>query len=124
MFYLISLILFLLGIIILIARFIHNRFGMSWALTIWNIVAMLPILCSPIVFFGSCFIFDNPSSLVGAIFLFIAMNSYSVLLMLGCICSGKCWRKGKLIYAWAIPTISIVIVYGFILTMFLYEHTV
>ena len=48
----------------------------------------------------------------------LAMNSYPVLLIIGCICSGICWRKKKKNYAWAIPTISIVIVYGFILTMF------
>ena len=110
--------LFLLGLILGVGWIVKHKSGLPWALAVWNVVALLPVLCSPLVFFGSIFVFDDPRfPFIASMLVFLAMNSYSIFLILGCICSGRCWEKGNKICAWLIPTISIVVIYGFILMM-------
>jgi hypothetical protein len=46
-----------------------------------NIISLLPILAWPLVFFGSIFIFDHPSSFRNALVVFVLMNSYPVFLI-------------------------------------------
>ena len=117
-FEIISLLLFLLALILGVGWIVKHKFGLPWALAVWNVVALLPVLCSPLVFFGSIFVFDDPRvPFIASILLFLAMNSYSIFLILGCIYSGRCWKKGNKICALLIPTISIVVIYGFILMM-------
>jgi hypothetical protein len=117
-FEIISLLLFLLGLILGVGWIVKNKSEMPWALAVWNVVALLPILCSPLVFYVSIFVFDNPGPhIITSILVHLAMNSYSIFLILGCICSGICWKKGYKICAWLIPIISIVVIYGFILMM-------
>lgn len=81
-------------------------------------VVLLPILAAPFVFYTTIFFFDNPASIGGAFLWFLAVNSYSLILLGICWASvliynktenydgeGNCYRKfwnykqnGKLIY--------------------------
>ena len=117
-FEIISLLLFLLALILGVGWIVKHKSGLPWALAVWNVIALLPILCSPLVFFVSIFAFDDPRApFIASILLFLAMNSYSIFLILGFICSGRCWKKWNKICALLIPTISIVVIYGFILML-------
>ncbi|MFR6074745.1 ankyrin repeat domain-containing protein [Phocaeicola coprocola] len=55
------------------------------ALKIVCIIVLLPILAAPLVFYSTIFFFDNPSNVSEAFAWFVAVNSYSFILL------GICW---------------------------------
>ena len=112
-------ILVVLGLICIVVLKLKQKYMLSFPLAIWNGISMLPILLSPLVFFGSAFIFDNPSSMIGAIILFLLLNSYSIILFLGSVWSAKLWAKGYKVIAWSIPSTLNLLVYGLILKLIL-----
>ena len=105
--------------IFLIIRELKQRYKLNLPLAIWNGIAMLPILFSPIVFYVSAFIFDNPGNIIEATILVFLMNSYSIILFLGCVWSAKLWAKGYKVVAWGIPCTLNLLVYGLILKLIL-----
>ena len=115
----VGFILIVLGLICVIVWKLKQKYKLNVPLAIWNGIAMLPILFSPLVFLGSVFIFDNPSSIIGAIILFFLVNSYSIILFLGSVWSAKLWVKGYKVLAWGIPCTLNLLVYGLILTLIL-----
>lgn len=48
-------------------------------------IVLLPIIAAPLVFYSTIFFFDNPSSQIEAFLWFLAVNSYSLILL------GICW---------------------------------
>ena len=57
-------------------------------------IVLLPILAAPLVFYSTIFFFDNPSSEGEAFCWFLAVNSYS-LILLG-ICWASVWLYSKI----------------------------
>ena len=55
------------------------------ALKIVCIIVLLPILAAPLVLYSTIFFFDNPSNVSEAFAWFVAVNSYSFILL------GICW---------------------------------
>jgi len=45
-----------------------------------NYFALSPILLWPLIFYGTIFLFDNPKNILQTVFLFLAVNSYPLLL--------------------------------------------
>ena len=112
-------ILVVLGLICIVVWKLKQKYMLNLPLAIWNGIAMLPILFSPLVFYVSAFIFDNPSSIIEATILVFLMNSYSIILFLGCVWSAKLWAKGYKVIAWSIPSTLNLLVYGLILKLIL-----
>ena len=87
-------------------------------LIVTNLLGLLPIVFAPLVFFGSIFIFDNPGNYALALLLFLAVNSYSVVLIFMMVLSTKVYLKTHSQIKAMIPLIPALIVYGFILYFF------
>lgn len=56
-------------------------------------VFLCPILAAPLVFYGSVFIFDNPSNMLLAYLLFFAVNAYSLVLIIVVVLGWYLYRK-------------------------------
>lgn len=59
------------------------------------VLVLLPILAAPLVFYMTIFFFDNPSSEGEAFLWFIAVNSYSLILVGICWSSVRIYNKTK-----------------------------
>ncbi|HEY9551679.1 MAG TPA: ankyrin repeat domain-containing protein [Prevotella sp.] len=86
---------------------------LPWSLRVVNTLFLLPILAAPIIFFGSIFVFDNPPSTFVGIAWFLAINSYS-LVLIG-IVKLTLWlydRKGSLFIAHTPHFFIVLILFG------------
>lgn len=52
----------------------------AWLRTL-NRISLAGIIASPVIFFMSIFIFDNPQNLLIAIMMFLLLNSYSAIVL-------------------------------------------
>ncbi len=66
-------------------------------------VVLLPILAAPLVFYTTIFFFDNPSSEGGAFLWFLAVNSYSLILLGICSASVLIYNKTRKILFSILP---------------------
>ena len=107
--------------IFLIIRKLKQKYKLNLPLAIWNGIAMLPIVFAPLVFFASAFFFDNPSTFIGAVILYLLVNSYSILLFWCSIWSARFWAKGNKVMAWGIPSTLIILIYGLNIVLSLIE---
>jgi hypothetical protein len=71
-----------------------------------NYIALSPILLWPLVFFGAIFFFDNPKNIFQTVLLFIAFNSYPLVLGGIVLASYKLFPKSKFLSA-ILPLIPI-----------------
>lgn len=67
------------------------------------VVVLLPILAAPLVFYITIFFFDNPSSEGKAFLWFLAVNSYSLILLGICLASVWLYNKTKKIALASLP---------------------
>lgn len=81
----------------------------KWFLAI-NTLSFTPIIAWPFAFFGSIFLFDNPSDFLFTFFLFILLNSYPILLCIISSFSFKLFKTAKV----AAVIIPFVVFIGFI----------
>jgi len=92
----------------------------SWIIYL-NLGSLAGILAWPLVFFGSMFMFDNPSDEENTFSHFILLNCYPLLLILITFCSYKLFKVNRIISV-LLPAISIVF-YLFLLVKILPQTT-
>ena len=118
---LLSLVL-LLAFVVLCAILVNKwlrRKNIPKNLRVANLLGLLPIVFAPFVFYGSIFIFDNPSNEALARLVFYAVNSYSLVLIIMMLLSIKLYLKTHSQIKAMIPLIPAMMVYCFIFFIFL-----
>lgn len=94
----------------------YRKAGVPSGLLLLNLFSLFPILVAPLIFFGSVFLFDNPSNELVAFLLFLAINSYSFILIGSSALSLNYHRKKKKEkLAWILPCVMIVVFYSIII---------
>lgn len=92
---------------------LDNRGGNPFK--ILRILSLLPVLAWPLVFYMSIFFFDNPNASPAMVWaLFIAANSYPLVLIGNLLLANKLYRKkkiaGYILMIWPIVLFSLTIV--------------
>ncbi|HXD78477.1 MAG TPA: hypothetical protein VN616_11755 [Puia sp.] len=77
----------------------------AWLRTL-NRISLAGIVASPVIFFMSIFIFDNPQNLLTAIMMFLLLNSYSAIVLSLSFLSYSIYPSNKWL-ATALPLIPI-----------------
>jgi hypothetical protein len=65
----------------LVYRVFQQKDRPRW-LKILNWISLAGLLATPLIFFGSIFMFDNPDNFLQTFLFFLAINSYSIIIFL------------------------------------------
>lgn len=92
--------------------------GKTGTYKILRVLSLLPILLWPIIFYGSIFLFDDPSADQNVQYLlFYGLNAYPLYLIINALISSKIYDKLRtlsyLLISWPIALFSLLILFLF-----------